>query len=422
VLTGGAIVENQTAHTDEQSNSIRANRLTAYIYTRVSTPQQDLDGNIEKQLWRLAGVAKTSRIVIHRYYADRAVNIWEGNPHRSVGHQEALEQLKVDIVADPNPNKFIWVTAVDRIARNRDRGKEFFDWAMKNQISIYADDLLYDPTGVGASSWFDACVLAEQFGDRLSVDATEQHQESRISGRKKWGFRNVSGNRLMKVEAKAVVNELFQMALRGATVGELALHFGKSPAWGEQNSSPARLRSKVRQILHDPNYAGYEPIYGDTEHRQVIRLEPAHYEGAVSIRDFLEVQLLIPKKVVANSQEFYLAGRVNCGSCGKTLVAVRVDFRGYDYDQLKLVKSAYACPSGGCRPSQLYEAQSLHYEVKRLLTAWEQRNQDKGFYARWEASSRQEQKEIIKNTISRGRHLVATPAGLENPRWLRMSF
>ena len=189
-------MENQTAHTDEQSNSIRANRLTAYIYTRVSTPQQDLDGNIEKQLWHLAGVAKTSGIAIHRYYADRAVNIWGGNQHRSVGHQEALEQLKVDIVADPNPNKFIWVTAVDRIARNRDRGKEFFDWAMKNQISIYADDLPYDPTDVGASSWFDACVLAEQFGDRLSTNATQQHLESRISGRKKWGFRNVSGNRL----------------------------------------------------------------------------------------------------------------------------------------------------------------------------------------------------------------------------------
>ena len=364
-------------------------------------------------------MARFSQTVICRFYADRAVNIWAGNPARAVGQQVALEQLKSDIVKDTNPEKFIWVTSVSRIARNRKKGREFFEWAMANGIPIWVEGEIFEPTKLDASTWFDACVVAEEFGDRLSAQATQQHEDSTISGRKKWGFENVGRQRVMKPAARELVAQLFAMALKGATFDELGAEIGRSRAWGERNSSQARLKAKARKIIHDPNYAGYEPIYGNLLHRQTIRLERANYDGAVSIRDFLQVQLLLPKKVVNGAEEFYLAGRVNCHLCRRTLVPVATDFRGNSYEQLKLVKTAYACPTSGCRPSCLYDAEKLHYEAKLLLQEWERVQSDKGFYERWEGASREQQRQTIKDTISSGRLLIATPAGLENPVWLR---
>lgn len=406
---------------NKQSNSATNSPYVAYVYARVSSQSQNQNGDIERQLAQLALLAPASKVHIEHFYADRAVSLFEGSRQREPGHQHALDRLRRDIERDTSDSKIIWVTDESRIARNRTKARDFFQWAIKHKIEVWAGEIVYSLNESGASSWFDAAVLAEERADQLSRQATAQHRVSRISGRKKWGFVNTRDGREMKPGAKQLVGEMFEMALAGAGLDELASKLGQSSAWGERNSSEARLRNKARQIIHDPAYAGFEAIQGDIYHRNTIRLERAAYEGAVSISDFLKVQMLLPKKVVRNSNEFYLAGRVNCGYCRKTLVAVRVDFRGATYNDYKLVKSAYACPNSGCRPSSLYPVETLHLDVKRLLQSWGRLINDQGFYERWEGSSRQEQMRIIKQTISKRRLLVATPKGLEDPIWLRNS-
>jgi len=398
-------------------------REITYFYLRVSSRQQDLEGNIEFQLAVLAHEASIFAFTARRFYADRGVSLWEGNPNRPVGRQEALEALKSDVENDHSTNKSVWATEVSRFARNRQKGREFYQWAQKNNVRIRIYQEEYGPSEADEMRWYEACLRAEEEVANLSYRAIQQHENSDNSGRRKWGFDFGPEGWFIKPQHGQLVAELFQMARKGATVTELAEKLQVSGLYEHRSPTAQRFRNKVREILHDPEFAGYEVFHGDLNHPHYIRLEPSTTVPVVSRDVFFDVQLLLPKLRRDSRLEFFLADRVICGVCRKKLIIAETNFYwiSRSYDRPKFVRRAYVCPEGPCRPSQIYNADDLHVAAKHLLLRWEHVRNDKGLYERWENANPTEKQAIIKQTISFRRLLVANAGGLENPRWAENS-
>lgn len=342
------------------------------------------------------------------------MSLWDENGE-TPDEQVALEQLKIDILSETNERKFIFATKVSRFARNRIAGRLFFEWALKNRITIQILDEVFTPDLISASFWFDLCVEAEEEDRRLSDNARAAHarlrETSRLSGRLPWGFENYQGQRRIKPAVASLVTSLYEQASKGSTIEDLAKFLWQSPFWNPRNASMSVHRSQVRKILHDPAYAGF---YETPVSTGAIRLDQAPWEPAVSPRDFFQMQLLLPRRVVGYKRDrFYLDGRVNCEFCRKPLKPAQTEFLWTEAHKLKFVKDAYVCREDGCRPARIYEASHLHYSIKRILENWGRENGLPDFYENWENSSRAEQKAIIKRTFRR--NFIATYEGLVLP-------
>ena len=406
--------DEQVQLSTREANLRRSERSIAYSYVRVSSAQQDLRGEAEGQIQTLSEYAQRGQIIADKYYADRAVSLWEGNG-RIPGEQEALKQLQEDILKEPNPRKFIFATKVCRFARNRKKGKLFFDWAMKNGVTIQVLDEIFTPDELSASNWFDMCVEAEEEDQRLSKNAQEAHQRlretSQLSGRTPWGFENYQGERRIKQDAVALVQSLYEEVRKGASIEEVSRNLSPSPQMKTSSAYRSAQKKKVREILHNPAFAGF---YETPVSTGAIRLDQAPWEPAVSPHDFFQMQLLLPRRVVGYKRDrFYLDGRVNCQFCRKPLKPASTEFLWTQMHKLKFVRQAYVCREDGCRPANVYDADTLHYSVKRILETWGRDTNQPDFYENWENSTRVEQKEIIKRTFRR--NFIATYEGLVSP-------
>jgi len=248
-----------------EANLRRSERSIAYSYVRVSSAQQDLRGETEGQIQTLAEYAQRGRIIADKYYADRAVSLWEGNG-QIPGEQKALKQLQDDILKEPNPRKFIFATKVSRFARNRKKGKLFFDWVMKNGITIQVLDEIFTPDELSASNWFDLCVEAEEEDQTLSKNAQEAHQRlretSQLSGRLPWGFENYQGERRIKQDAVALVQSLYEEVRKGESIEEVSRNHSPSPQMktsGAYRSAQKKRCERFSIIL--PLLGSMRPLY-----------------------------------------------------------------------------------------------------------------------------------------------------------------
>jgi DNA invertase Pin-like site-specific DNA recombinase len=385
-----------------ETNLRREDRQVAYAYTRVSSPQQDLNGDLEGQIVRLADNARTRHWVSNRYYADRAVSLWQSKT-QIPDQQVALEQLQKDILNEENCRKFIYGVDVSRFARNRHKGDEFFLWAMKHGIAIRTLTAEYFPDEISRSAWRDDCILAEEFVQQLSINSTNVQARTQISGRKKWGFQNQDGERTIVPNKGSVVREIYDLVADGASLAELTSHLEKSGQYNHRSPSPKRYRDKVLDILHEPWFAGA------IEHRDTAGqrlLEPATWVGVVSIDEFIKMQFWFPRRVLLQRGEFYLDGRVKCSACRNSLKPAKTNYSWRFYEKQRYVLSNYVCRGDGCRPLSVYDARKLHYAAKRLLETWEQVSGDTGYYQRWANSGVLEQKAILKEAFG-GKHFYA---------------
>jgi DNA invertase Pin-like site-specific DNA recombinase len=405
--------------TNEEVETRREARWVAYSYVRVSTPEQDLHGDIETQVLTLATYARSAQIVAHRFYADRAVRITLGAA-RPPEEQPALLRLQEEILKEGIRHRFIWATDVDRIIRDRKKGKAFFEWAVQHQIPIRILDEEFPLDKLGASRWFDECVVAEELGRSYRPRASAAVQQSREAGSPigsagKWHRYN-SGRLELKPGVGDLVTNLAKMAMSGRSIQDLGEFLRESRLWKGGQPSLKQHQSQVRKMLKNPKFAGFvvHPI-----RMGGFNLYPSNIEPAISVADFFHLQMIFPHRVgrLQHRNDFYLLGIVNCSVCSKTLKPASAYYSLREPTIEKFVRRGYVCPENGCRPAQVYNADVLHLQVKILLETWESVSGDTGFYERWENASRSDQIDIMKRTIARTRHLRVTHSGFETPRW-----
>ncbi len=413
------IMPNEPTMSDAEANRLRANRLIAFSYVRVSSSPQDYDGHVEGQIVEIATWAKLLHVVADRFYADRAVSLWQrGSRHRD-GAQVALRQLQQDIVRERDGRAIIVGVDVSRFARNRDKGREFFEWVMEHGFTVYTLDEVFTPDELSASNWFDRCVEAEEEIIRNSASADRQHREREAvfaqTGRPSWGFASTGITRHIREAHGQLVERLYSEFFKGATLTQLAQTLADSGLWHARDDSPARRKKKVKQLLQEPNFAGLQkfPRVGG-----VRRLGPTTYPGVVSYQDFFLMQQLVPHRVLGSRrQRFYMLGRVNCEQCRKPLVPADINYLRQDGQHEKFVKHAYVCPEGGCHPPRVYDADLMHLTLKMRLQEHEYRSGDKGFYTRWMNASRTEQRSMLRDNFHF--NFIATQDGVEWPSRLR---
>lgn len=231
----------------------------AIAYLRVSTVVQEDGYGLDVQRQRIDEYAKVEGIEIVDVATETAsggvrdgeVFSWE---HRPVllSIRERLEADELDIIL---------VARYDRLSRDHATLVAFERHAQKHGVRVVSVAEERDTNGDTALGEFIRTQLAAvaqleraMIRDRLEAGkARARAAGRRTEGRSPYGYSTSKGELTKDEATAAVVRRVFQLAAKGATPGEIAIHLGgiPTPQGGKQWT-----RWSVRTILENPAYSG----------------------------------------------------------------------------------------------------------------------------------------------------------------------
>ena len=178
--------------------------------------------------------------------------------------------------------------------------------------------------------WMD-----EYYSIRLSGDVirgmTESASRGRVQASPPFGYKIINQKYELIQEHKPVVEEMFDMFIKGNTCADIAAHLNLK---GVTNNKGNRFESRnIKYIIANPVYMGATRWnYSDSGRHKIkdssewIIIEDTH-EPIISRETFLKAQELLKyrnnkyenRKPHSNEYKHWLGGLLRCSSCGGTL-------------------------------------------------------------------------------------------------------
>jgi DNA invertase Pin-like site-specific DNA recombinase len=394
-------------------------RVRAYCYVRVSDPTEDANGLIEKQISELANIASAWRITADRFYADRGVWLYEGNPRRPPQHQYELDRLFTEIAMDPYPNKVIFATRVDRITRNRSKGEEIFDRALKLGVPIVTLEQRFADSKEDRLAWREACIAAEALLPVVSTRTQEGMSHARERGQEfgspPWGMKySDEGRWIVDEEFRPSVEKVVALLMRRKAPREIINEMSTDPIWTFGKPSRRSQQARIRALHKNVRYAGYSEVVTTDEYIGIRREDSA---GFYSIEDFFQLQLIHPRRQ-PDYNEFYLLRRLKCGRCGQQLLAAKVDYVAFDTGEIKFTKVAYLCrkkTGSNCEVPTIHNRNSLHEQFDGLVRRFGGVIGDPKLYETWSSLGYFERMDWVKSTFNIP--FTSWDSVIEDPGW-----
>lgn len=257
-----------------------------------------------------------------------------------------------DAKQDPKPFEEILVWKLSRFARNREVSIVYKTMLKKRGVRVIS---INEPIDDGPSGQLLAGIIEtvdEFYSLNLAQDVVRGMREAAsrgfwVNSRARYGYwrkkivDGVKDRSTLAIEAgtSEIVEDIFQMALDGNGVKDIAVHLNSSGI-----SSPGGKkwgRGRVHRILANPAYAGIL-VFGERgRHHREAGLEPIRVEDAFPVivdrNTFDRVQVSIksraPKTLQARraGSRFLLSGMLSCGDCGALMIGHAAKSGKYAY-------------------------------------------------------------------------------------------
>ena len=293
--------------------------MNAVIYARFSSHHQQ-EQSIDGQIRACEEYAQKHDYKIIKTYADRAIS----------GRTEDRPQFQ-QMIADARKKRFdfILVWKLDRFSRNR------YDSALyKHELQKYGVRVLSVTEGIGEgdeSIILEALLeaMAEQYSLQLAKNVKRGMRESALQGKSVgghalYGYKIENKHHVIDPPAAEVVKRVYEDYAKGKTKAEIMR---------ELNNEGIKIKGKpvsfqaIDRMLRAERYTGvytYEDISFDIP--QIITKEL-----------FLACQKrqsLVPKHTRGKA-DYFLAGKVFCGHCGKAMTGTSAKGRSGVYRYYK---------------------------------------------------------------------------------------
>ena len=283
--------------------------MKAAIYTRVSTPDQAVNGeSLDMQKERLIEYVKNHGWELYKAYEDGGFSGKNVNRPAFQKMMKDVEFKKFDILV---------VYKIDRLSRSVLDFHTTMKFLEKQGISFVSVTQQFDTTNSMGRLMLNILVDFANFEREINVDRSIDSYLQRLhkgipSGAIPYGYRREEDG-IAIVESEAIfVRELFSLALQGLSTNEISKKTGLTPY-------------HVRSIITNPFYTGYLARRRDRFDKRIKENDWEWYQGQhkpiISVELFQQVaQKRQSKARVANTKyKAFFSHLIYCPKCKHNL-------------------------------------------------------------------------------------------------------